>query len=281
MIPPTLLKSALQHGVVLTVPVLHCAWEDTKRVKVPVHAAALATIAHVAPRQHAPVVIGHRFGRHPVPRPRKVLGPTHASRVVMVQAAAALQHAPVGCVQVTPVQVVLDALNVPGHSAATLTMQLPSFRQHAPLPVGGQGEGVQGTPKAQLEMPPHNEYSTDVHAPVERLQHAPSAGCGQGLGVQLAPLIQTLGEAQLASVTAVHAPVVGLQHDPVGGAGQGLVGVQLAPLLHTLVAAVQLARIDCTQLPVMSEQQVPLAGCGQGFGLQTWPSVHVVFAATH
>ena len=244
-------------------------------------AAALATMAQVAPRQHAPVVMGHRFGKQPVPRPRKVLGPTHASRVMIVQAPAALQHAPVGCVQVTPVQVVLAALNVPGHSEATLTMQLPSFRQHAPLAVEGQGVGVQGTAKAQLEMPLHREYSTEVHAPVERLQHAPSTGCGQGLGEQIAPLVQTFGEAQLASVTAVHAPVVGLQQDPVGGAGQGLVGVQLAPLVHTLVAALQLIWMDCTQLPVMSEQQVPLAGCGQGFGVQTWPSVHVVFAPMH
>lgn len=266
--PLTLLKSALQHGVVLLTGELHRAWLGTNLVLLPVHAAALATMAHVVPRQHEPVVIGQGAGMQMVPNPRNVFGLMHAVRDSTVHAPLAAQHAPVGCVQGTPVQVVLAAMNVPGQSDATLNWQLPSFRQHAPCTVDGQGLGVQGTAKAQLEMPPQAEKRTEVQASVERLQHAPRAGCGQGLGVQTAPFVQTFGEAQLASVTDVHAPVVGEQHEPVGGAGQGLVGVQLAPEVQTFVDVGQLTRMDCTQLPVTSEQQVPLAGCGQGLGVQ-------------
>jgi hypothetical protein len=131
LIPPVLLKSALQHGVVLLVGVLHRAWIGTYRVLGPVQAAALATIAHVEPRQHEPVVIGQGGGRQIVPRPLNVLGVTHAARVVTVHAALVAQHAPVGCTHVVPVHAATPVMNVPGHSASTLSTQLPSFRQHA------------------------------------------------------------------------------------------------------------------------------------------------------
>src|SRR6187399_2172908 len=132
LIPLTLLKSARQHGVVLLEGALHWAWLGTNRVLLPVHAPLVATTAHVAPRQQAPVVIGQGEGTQDVPSPRKVLGPTHAVRVVVVHAPLAAQHAPVGCTHDTPVHVVLALMNVPGHSASTLTWQLPSLRQHAP-----------------------------------------------------------------------------------------------------------------------------------------------------
>jgi hypothetical protein len=281
LMPLALLKSALQHGVVLLVGALHSACVGTYRVFTPVHAALLATIAHVEPRQHEPVVIGQGDGRQIVPRPRNVLGPTHTARVVTVHAPVEAQQAPVGCGQVTPVHEALEALNVPGHSAATVTVHVPSLAQHAPGAVDGHGLGVQGTAKAQLEMPAQAEYSTEVQAPLERLQQAPSAGCGQGFGLQTAPLVQVLGVVQLPSVTDVHTPVVGLQQAPVGGAGQGF-GLQIAPEVQTLVDVEQLAWIEATQLPVVSEQQEPLGGCGQGFvGAQVWPCVHTVPAAVH
>ena len=282
VIPLALLKSGLQHGIVPLLAALQIAWLLTNRVFVPVQAALLATIPHVAPRQHAPVVIGHGLGRQMVPSPRNVLGPTHAARALTMHAPVEAQHAPMGCTHDTPAHVALALLNTPGQSASTLTRQFPSLRQHAPCAVEGHGVGVQGTANAQLDIPAQAVYSTEVHAPVERLQHAPSAGCGQGLGWQIAPFVHTLGAAQFASVTAVHAPVVGLQHEPVGGAGQGFVGVQLAPKVQTLAPAEQLIWIDCTQFPVMSEQQVPLGGCGQGFvGAQVWPCVHTVPAPVH
>jgi hypothetical protein len=205
-----------------------------------VHAALLATIAHVEPRQHEPVVIGQGDGRQIVPRPRNVLGPTHPARDVTVHAPVEAQHAPVGCGQVTPVHEALEELNVPGHSDATVTVHVPSLAQHAPGVVDGHGLGVQGTAKAQLETPAQAEYSTEVQAPLERLQQAPSAGCGQGFGLQTAPLVQVLGVVQLPSVTDVHTPVVGLQQAPVGGAGQGF-GLQTAPEVQTLVEVEQLA----------------------------------------
>ena len=157
VIPLTLLKSGLQHGIVLLVAVLHSAWLVTNRVFTPVHAALLATIAHVEPRQHAPVVIGQGLGKQPTPRPLNVLGLTHAVRVLTVHAPLEAQHAPVGCTHVTPVHVVLALFHVPGHNASTLTRQLPSLRQHAPCTVDGQGVGVQGTANAQLDTPPQSE----------------------------------------------------------------------------------------------------------------------------
>ncbi len=70
MIPPTLLKSARQQGVVELPAALQLACVATYRVYCPVHAAALTTIEHVAPRQHAPLVIGHGEGRHATSFPR-------------------------------------------------------------------------------------------------------------------------------------------------------------------------------------------------------------------
>ncbi len=70
MIPLALLKSARQHGAVEFPGALQLSWIATYRVLGPVHAALLATIAQVTPRQHAPVVIGHGSGRHATPLPR-------------------------------------------------------------------------------------------------------------------------------------------------------------------------------------------------------------------
>ncbi len=198
VIPLALLKSGLQHGIVLLVAALQMAWLVTNRVLTPVHAALLATIAHVDPRQQAPVVIGQGLGRQPTPRPRNVLGLTHAVRVLTVHAPLDAQHAPVGCTHVTPVHVVLALFHVPGHNASTLTKQLPSLRQHAPCAVDGHGVGVQGTPAIHCEMPEQLESSVLVHAPLLSTQHAPVCCTWQGLGVQEVAVPHTFGTAQLA-----------------------------------------------------------------------------------
>ena len=123
----------------------------------PVQAALLATIAQVTPRQHEPVEIGQRFGRHVVPSPRKVLGARHAVRATMVHDPPAAQHPPVGWMQITAAQVVPAPMNMPGQSEETVTEQVPSEKQQAPVAVEGQGLGVQGTANAQLEMPEQSE----------------------------------------------------------------------------------------------------------------------------
>ena len=70
VMPPALLKSARQHGLTLLPAVLHWARLGTKRVFGPVQAALLATTEQMAPRQQAPVVIGHGGGRQVVPLPK-------------------------------------------------------------------------------------------------------------------------------------------------------------------------------------------------------------------
>jgi hypothetical protein len=125
VIPPDLLKSARQHGVVVLAP-LHCPCALTDRVFGPVHAAVLATIAHVAPRQHATVVIGHGLGWQIVPSPRNTLGLTHPVRVVTVHAPLAAQHAPVGWTHDTLAHAVEAPMNVPGQSVATVAAHVPS-----------------------------------------------------------------------------------------------------------------------------------------------------------
>ena len=132
-----------------------------------------ATIEHVAPRQHAPVVIGHGGGRHIVPSPWNTPGLTHAVRVTTVHAPVVAQHAPIGCGHVALPHVVTVGMNVPAHSPATVSVQLPSSAQHAPIEVDGHGGGVHATPTCQLETFPHAGRSVEVHAPVVRLQHAP------------------------------------------------------------------------------------------------------------
>lgn len=114
-------------------------------------AALLATIAHVTPRQHAPVVIGHGAGVQLVPLPRNV--PVQPVRTATVHAPLVAQHAPPGTGQTTPVHVVVPVCTVPGQSAAMTTVQVPSEAQHALLGDTTHGVGVQATPTCQLEMP--------------------------------------------------------------------------------------------------------------------------------
>lgn len=198
LIPFALLKSARQHGVIELPAALHSACVATYLVFTPVHAALLATIPHVTPRQHAPEVIGHGLGRQPVPSPRKVLGPTHRVRARIVHAPAGVQHAPVGCTHTTPVHVALALLNVPGQRASTLTRHEPSFRQHAPAAVDGHGVGVQGVPAIHCEIPGQLARSVVVHAPLLSTQHAPVCCTWHGLGVQDVTVPHTFGTAQLA-----------------------------------------------------------------------------------
>ena len=183
----------------------------------PVHAAALATIEHVTPRQQAPLVIGHWFGRHVVLRPRNVLGLTHAARVVVVHAPVDPQHAPVGWAHTTPVHVVAPSVNVPGHCAACVIAHVPSLAQHAPLWLAGHGVGVQDTPTCHVEIPVHAVSSTDVHAPVASLQHAPTIGTKHGLGVHDGFAPHTFGTAHAANAPIVHVVPAALQHVPIAG----------------------------------------------------------------
>ena len=231
VIPLALLKSGLQHGIVPLLAALQIAWLLTNRVFVPVQAALLATIPHVAPRQHAPVVIGHGLGRQMVPSPRNVLGPTHAARALTMHAPVEAQHAPMGCTHDTPAHVALALLNTPGQSAPTLTRQFPSLRQHAPCAVEGQGVGVQGTPAIHCEMPEQLASSVAVHAPLLSTQHAPVCCNWHGLGVQEVAVPQALGTAQLACGVIVQVVPAGLQQVPCAGCGQVL-GVQVPPLVH-------------------------------------------------
>lgn len=105
---------------------LHAARCGTKTVTAPVQLAC-SVMVHVAPRQQAPVEIGQRLGRQPVPDPRKVLPAGQLARVTIVQAPEVAQQAPVGCGQVTPVHTVAAPCHVPGQSAETVRAQLPSL----------------------------------------------------------------------------------------------------------------------------------------------------------
>ncbi len=285
VIPFCLLKSARQHGVVLLVGALHWPCIGTYRVLAPVHAAALATIAHVTPRQHEPVETGHRFGRHVVPEPRNVAGLTHAVRVVLVHAPLATQHAPVGWAHTTPVHVVAPAVNVPGHCGASVMAQLPSAKQHAPFWFGGHGLGVHGTPTCHVETPVHALSSTDVHAPVASLQHAPFCGTTHGLGVHdgLAP--HTFGTAHEANAPTVHVAPLGVQHVPITGCGHGFGVHDVAPPTPPLVHTPPVPQAETTpyvQAPVWAMQHVPIGGWGQGFvGAQVCAIVQVLPVPVH
>jgi len=77
VMPPVLLKSARQQGTVEyggtcgpVVLALHWPWALTKCVFAPVQSVCEATIAQVAPRQHAPVRIGQGGSWQTVPLPR-------------------------------------------------------------------------------------------------------------------------------------------------------------------------------------------------------------------
>lgn len=177
------------------------------------HAATSVTL-HVTPRQHAPVVIGHGFGRHETPSPRNVFGATHAVRVVIEHAPAGVQHAPVGWGHVTVAHVVPPPWNVPEQSCCNTTEHVPSLRQHAPFTAGGQGfVGVHASSVSHWAKPVQFRSSVTVHAPVVRLQHAPVCGCGHGFGVQDPPLDHTLGSAHATCDVSVHPPI-SEQHVP-------------------------------------------------------------------
>jgi hypothetical protein len=157
VIPLTLLKSARQQGVVEFVPALQLSWAATNRVYCPVHAAALATIRHVAPRQHDPVVIGQGRGRHATSLPRYVFGVRHAARAETVQTAAGVQHAPCGCGQLLGVQVVAAPWNEPGHNDASPVVHVPSAAQHAPVGETTHPLLAHTTVACQVAIPLHAE----------------------------------------------------------------------------------------------------------------------------
>lgn len=156
--PLALLKSARQQGVVTFPATLHAARIGTYIVLAPVQLAAAATIEHVTPRQHAPVVIGHGGGRHPVSLPRYVEGDTHAVRSPIVHTALGVQQAPVGCGQgLVGVQVVAAPWKTPPHSALSPTAHVPSDAQHAPLGEAAHPLAAHATPVCHDEIPAHAE----------------------------------------------------------------------------------------------------------------------------
>lgn len=280
MIPPVLLKSARQQGVVRLPAALHAVCIGTKRVFEPVHAAGSVT-PHVTPRQHAPVVIGHGLGKHPTPSPRNVFGDVHSARVVTEHVPAGVQHAPVGCGHIAVAHAVPPPRKVPEQSCCRTTEHVPSLMQHAPFTAGGHGfTGVQGSSVSHCAKPVQFCRSVTVQPPVVRLQHAPVRGCGHGFGVHEPPLDHMPGSEHATCDVSVHVPM-SEQHVPCGGGGQGFVGVHDPPSVHALFTPVQLGCSTNVHAPVNALQHVPSAGCGHGFGVHDPPSVQVFAAPTH
>ena len=159
---------------------------------------------------------------------------------------------------------------------------------HAPVvglqqvPCWGCGHGLVGVqvwPCVQVVFAAvHWNWAFWVQVPVVDVQHVPVGGTKHGLGWQIAPAVQMLGARQLSWMMAEHTPSW-VQHEPLGGCGQGLVGVQVWPTVHVVLAAVHCTCAFCTHPPVVEVQQVPCGGAGQVFGLQTPSAVQTLGAA--
>jgi hypothetical protein len=275
--PPTLSKSAKQHGVRAAALALH-ADPVRNTANVPVHADACVS-AHVAPRQHTPGGgCGHGWGRHSTPLPRYVSpAPVHCASVRIVHAPVlATQHAPIGRGHPAAAHVTPCSCTTPGHCRVSTTAHAPSAKQHARVTGTGHTAAEHADPWIHALVLAHDANVVLVHTPVVWLQHAPVGGCGHGLvGVHACPSVHTLGVAHAITRTNVHAPVVMLQHEPSTGCGQGFAGAHMAFAVHTF-PAVHNACTLCTHAPVSGLQHVPVGGCGHGFGSHTRSTVHTL-----
>lgn len=242
--PPTLLKSAWQHGVIPLPAALHTAVPVGKvhRLFGPVHSTCVSS-AHVLPRQQLPVGCGHGWGRQSTSLPRYVpAAVVHAARDRMLHAPEAAQHAPVAGGQLAAEHSTPEPANVPGHCRESIEAHVPSRKQHAPI--CGKGHSVVSHTAFPVHVFPAAQFtnSTLVHTPVTVLQQAPRGGCGQGfVGVHEAPSVQTFGAAHATSRIAVQEPLLTEQHVPSTGCTQGLPAPHTAAALHVL----GLAQLTC------------------------------------
>ena len=194
-----------------------------------------------------------------------------------------MQQVPVGGwgqelgVHVPPVVQMDDAAQV-----ICVTKVQPPVRGAQQRPSCGWGQGlvgVQDAPAVQtVSAAVHWNWAFWVQEPVPLLQHVPVGGTKQGLGVQVPAPVQMLGEGQLIWMVMEQTPSW-VQQLPEGGCGQGLVGEQVWPMVHVVLAPMHWIWKFCTHEPVVEVQHVPEGGVGQTLGEQLASAVQTFAAA--